>query len=81
MLTTSQIRSQIARLTRWRRGLCRDYTIAYLGNDKESQAAIWAKYRLITGLIQQLRQELAEFESLSRAQKMAVAEVERLLEL
>jgi hypothetical protein len=80
-LTPAKIHSQLAWLSRYRRGLCRDYTAAHLASDETEMHSIRAEYRLIGNLMAKLRGELREFEALQSEQVAAVVFVEELLNL
>lgn len=81
MLTPHLITRQLTRLIRWQRGLCRDYTVAYLGSDELAMQAIRAEYLLLSDLIRQLRSELFALEGLAEMKAAAVAQVYEWLEI
>lgn len=80
-VTTAQIHSQLAWLSRYRRGLCFDYRAAHLVSDETAMHDVRAEYRLIGDLMAKLRQELRGFETLAYEQVRAVMAVEEMLGL
>ena len=79
MMTPDKIRTQIAHLKRCQSELMRCYTIAYYAQDDLACHEIRVEYRLISGLIDSLCNELIAPVELRRAQREAIEEAMRIV--
>ena len=78
-MTPDKIHAQIAHLKRIQAELMRCYQLAYYAQDDLACHDICAEYRLVSGLIAELRNEATAPVELRRAQAAAVEEAVRIV--